>query len=234
MKKERYIITLLLFYIFVLHKSSCSNKKEYIETINSITDTLIVTRNKLKQETASIKVLRFKREKDFLKIKSKDSTILKLQAIIRRYKGTLNTAIKLQNETFINGATMTITKYDTVYIKGIKEIMPIYTTKWNDRWSSGKIIATKDSIYKKIRVKNEYDITIGNIRNKWFKKKEYDIKILNLNPNTYTKELRSYQIKVKPKKINFGVQLGYGVNLLNYKPTIYMGLGINYNIIGIK
>ena len=236
MRKQRALLVLLLVLVLFNCIYTCQRFRSYKEAVSSLSDTLKITRDELEQERARIKVLKFERQKDFLRLKTKDSTIRRLQELVRHYKGLLNTAIILSNQTNDEGVTpAVITHYDTVYISENETIyFPTYQTRWDGRWSKGEIIATKDSIYRNIKIRNEYKITIGNIRNGWFKRKEYEIEVLNLNPYTYTTELLTYQLKEEAKKVNFSTQLGYGINLLTYKPVFYIGLGANYRILGIK
>lgn len=230
MKKFTYIlIGLVIVLAFMLFKS-CEKQNEQAGLIETISATLDTTRNELGQQSASISVISTEREKDFLKIKTQDSTIQWLQSVVKDYKGRLKQAVVLSNTTESNGSTETIVRIDTVD----NVIYETYCTEWENRWEKGWIEAGRDSIHRKIQFKNEYELTIGNRSNGWFKKKTFDVSILNLNPNTYTTELRAYSVKENPKRFTLGLQSGYGLNLLTGKPVFYMGAGVQFTILGIK
>ena len=229
MKQKITIVVLCLVIIFLFIKG-CSDKKELINLNNSLTAKLDTSRNELGQQKASILSIVTQRERDFLKIKTKDSTILWLQKTVKEYKGKISSATVVSNTTVSKGSTTTIIKHDTID----NVIYDTYFTKWDNKWENGYILASKDSIRREIKFKNEYQVTIGNESNGWFKKREFKVSILNLNPNTYTTELRSYNVSAKPKRFTLGIQAGYGINLLTMKQALYLGLGANYTIISIK
>lgn len=237
MSRDKKIIIALIVSIVVLLgllRWQSTKTKEAVDLTNAVADELEVSKNKLGQETASIKVLQAENEKALLKLEAKDSVIIWLQRAVKEYKGAVNTAIVLRNQSQSKGATETAVIRDTVIINGETKIADFYETKWSNKWEDGYILARPDSIYRDIKVKNDYQITLGSVKNGWFKPKEYEVQILNLNPNTTTKELRSFQVKQQPKRIAIGLQAGYGLGLLDFKTQPYVGVGIQYNIIGVK
>lgn len=237
MNKQSIIITgLMIALIGLLGLFSYQNTKtiEAIKLANSVSDTLEIERNEKNQEKASITILQAEKQADFLKLKAKDSIIAWLQLAVKEYKGALNTAIVLKNESESKGNTKTQVIRDTVVVGGQKQVAQFYETKWTNKWEEGYILAKPDSIYRNIKVKNDYQITLGSVKNGWFKPKEYEVQVLNLNPNTSTKELRSFQVKTYPKRLSIGIQAGYGVGLIDFKPQPFIGIGFQYNLIGIK
>lgn len=237
--KRDYLVLILIgitILLSLLLFSKCGNYSELSNINESINDTLSIERNKLNQEIATIKVLQMQSEKDFLNLKVKDSTINWLQSTVKNYKGRLNTAIVISNTTTSKGASKTLisSKNDTIKIDSFIYIMPVYQTSWINKWEKGSIIASKDSIFRNISMRNEFEIIQGEPKNGWFKKNEYLIQVKNLNPNTYTDELRSFNVYTKPKRFNLGIQVGYGLSLINFKPIPYIGLGGQFTIIGVK
>lgn len=237
MTRDKKVIIALICAIVVLlglFRWQYLKAKEAEDLTEAITDELEVSKNKLGQETASIKVLRAEKEATLLKLEAKDSAIIWLQRAVKEYKGAVNTAIVLRNATQSKGATETVVIRDTVKVGGETQIADFYETKWSNKWEDGYILARPDSIFRDIKVKNDYQITLGSVKNGWFKPKEYEVQVLNLNPNTSTRELRSFQVTNKPKRISIGLQAGYGVGLLDFKTQPYVGLGVQYNLIGVK
>ena len=237
MKREnKIILTLIVILMLLLGFLFYQNgkTKEALGITNALSDELEVARNEKGQETAKISVIQAENKKQLLAIKSKDSSIIRLQATVKDYKGKLNTAIVLSNTTNIKGSSQTTVLRDTVTISGEQQIAQFYETRWSNKWEDGYILAKPDSIHRDIKIKNDFQITLGAVSNGWFKPKDYEVKILNLNPNTATKELRSYQVKEQPKRISLGVQVGYGFGLLDFKAQPYVGLGLQYNLVGIK
>lgn len=213
----------------------CSETKVAVNLMNQLSEELEVKTNKLGQQEASISVLETKNKKMFLDIQTRDSTIIWLQKTVKQYKGDLRTAIVLSNQTISENKTSEITVVnDTVIKDSIVYIHSIYETSWNNEWEEGIIRASKDSIYHKIRFRNEYEITLGGVKDKWFKKRVYTINVLNINPSTYTQELRSFSIEEKPRRFSLGIQTGYGLDLINLKPVPYIGVGFSFKIINLR
>ena len=120
---------------------------------------------------------------------------------------------------------------DTVVEDSIVYFYPTYATEWSDEWSKGEITASKDSIFRSVQMRNEYEVTIGKKKNGLFKDREHEVTVTNLNPNTYTDELRTFTVKEKPKNIGIGLQIGYGVSSGGIAPMPYLGVGVSYNLI---
>lgn len=218
-------ILIILFGIII-----CNEKRVIDENIITPHD-ILIKRNNKNQEEAYIEVLQLKNKKQLLQLKTSDSTIIKLQELVDKYKGELNSAIILSNITSVKGSDITIiTKENIINGLDTTEIIS-YETSWSNKWEEGYIKATQDSIIRDIRIKNEFEIVIGNEKRKMFKKGLYEIKIVNLNPNTYTKEIKTFQVKKENPRFSLGIQLGYGIGLLDFKPQPYLGVGIQYNLI---
>lgn len=237
-KTYRYItfslLGVLAIFIFLFVRS-CEKNVELGGLNDVLGDSLRISYNVNGEQEAKIKVFQAEKSKTFLKMNTKDSTIKWLQETVKDYKGRLSTAIVLGNTTRDTGRTIVyIDRWDTLRVGDSTLVFPTYKTEWNERWSQGSIIANKDSIYRDILVKNEYEITLGKQRNGWFKKREFEVQVLNKNPNTATNELRSFNVKVKPKRFTIGVQAGYGYSFRNNNFTPYVGVGFQYTIVPIK
>ena len=77
------------------------------------------------------------------------------------------------------------------------DTLPTYKTEWNDSNSTGKIIATKDSIFRNILIRNKFYIK-QEWQGKFWQRKTLFTSVKNLNPNTTTTELQTF-VK-QPKK----------------------------------
>jgi hypothetical protein len=236
--KKKSVINLSLFFISIIFllalllAHSCKKNRVQNNTIDVLNDTISYLYDKNGAQTASIKALQLESEKAFLKIKTKDSTISWLQDVVKDYQGKLDYALVLANNTTSSGSTVTIVEYDTIYNTEFK--YPIYSTMWENKWERGYIRATRDSIYRDIKISNEFEATTGKGKNKLFKKREYAISVKNKNPNTLTTELRSINIRADPKRLTLGLFVGYGYSLKNYELSPQIGIGINYTILPIK
>ncbi len=222
--------------LFILLNRSCEKVEDRNEYISGLADTLEVSRNKLGQQTATIKSLEFENDKYFTKIQTNDSTIKWLQNVVKDYKGKLLSATVGSTTTIVSGSSETIYVNDTdvVYIGDTVYVYPIYKSTFSNRWEQGFIQASKDSIHYDFKVSNKFELTLGEVRNKWFKPKEMEVSILNLNPNTVTNELRSFNIKQTPKRWGLGVGAGYGLGLSSMKFQPFIGITLNYSLILIK
>jgi len=227
---KKTLYTIIGILLIVLFWRGCANNatlQEKIGLYEALADTLKTTRNKNGQQTAKISLLQSSNKKAFLTIKSNDTTIIKLQAIVSQYKGKLASATILGNETRETGTTVsTVLGGDTVIVGDTVKIFAIYTSNWDEPWSIGSITASRDSIIRNIKVKNEYEITQGLEKQKGlFKKKKPTVSIKNLNPNTTTTELRTFQIKIPPKR--FAVMGGL---FIGHDGKIYLGGGVGFKL----
>jgi hypothetical protein len=213
----------------------CSDdKRRQGEHINSVlADSLETTVDDLGRQTATIQNFKLDKAKDLLKIQTNDSTVIWLQGVVEEYKGKLQAALVASSVTSEEGSGKTrIIGGDTIWKDNVLYVYPNYETDWNKRWSEGYILATKDSISWNFKVKNEYEITVGDASNGWFKKRVSEVSFKNLNPNTATTELRSVSVDNKGKKFHVVVYVGYGAGANGLSPQI--GIGGGYSLIGVK
>lgn len=207
--KKNLIITglgiLLLFFLF-LNFRQCSSKKDVINSYSALNDTLLIYQNKYGQEVAKIQIIETQRIKDFLKMKSQDSTILKLQKLVKEKNP--------QSALIIN----TITElHDTIQIYKTDTSIDF---NFVDSWINlrGEI---KDSLIFDLLVKNEYNIVY---------KKGY-AELTNLNPYSSTSSFRVYERVERKKSFGIGANLGLfcGYDMINKSPVIGIGIGIGLN-----
>lgn len=235
--KNLIIILLLLFVmglgaIIVFRKDSIS-----IKNYEAIIDSLHTERDNMGRQTATIKALQFENEKAFTKIATNDSTIKWLQGVVKDFKGQVSSAVVAALGTIdFGGSGTTILPGDAVLLRDTIRLYPKYKTSWDEKWSKGEILATKDSIFRNIKIRNEMEMVIGEPKKglKYlFKSPEFEVSIKNNNPNTETKELRSFTVKNKQKHLGLGLSTGACLSG-DFKIQPYVGIGINYNIIEFK
>jgi len=204
------------------------------EVADTASDSLETYRNKNGQLVAEIKSFDLVNEEVLLNLKTNDKTIKRLQDVVKGFEGKLAAAIVASSETGSQGSTATkISGGDTVKNGDTVLIYPNYSTTWSNSWEEGFINASRDSIFREIKIRNDYSFTIGKVSNGWFKKREVSVQMTNLNPNTVTRELRSYNVKQEPKRLNFVVYGGAGYQFgVGIVPQI--GIGLGYTLLSIK
>jgi hypothetical protein len=235
--KKYFSITLAVITIILFYLLRCENGKleEQVQINEQANSELKQHLNKEGLQVSQIQILSAEKEKAFLKMKFQDSVIQQLQEVVKDYKGKLKSAtVLINNSTSSGGSVTTITKYDTIIKDSVIMLYPTYETAWNSKWEIGSIKATKDSIFRDIKIMNEFEITMGAVKNGMFKKKTNEVIVKNLNPNTLTDELRTFEVRQNDKRINLGLQAGYGIGFSTMRPTTYVGVGVSFNLIGIK
>ena len=210
-------IILLAIIAFLVFKS-CNKvnyyRKAYISEHYSLTTYI----NKDGLNESKIKELELTKEDlkhrlDTIKITNKTKTV---------------TQIKTKTE-FVE-VVKTLVVHDTIYVQGEKSISPIYESEINSFWYSGKVKATKDSTFLDINFINETIIKREQKRG-LFKSKPIDLTVIQQNPNTTNKGVKAYKLKSKAPLFNVSVQSGIGIDLMDSKPTIYVGVGVGLNLI---
>jgi hypothetical protein len=211
-----FVFALLFIVTMCTAKERISNL-EQIESLYSISqDSLKTERNAKNEEIAKVEVLEAEQNTLFTQLHLRDKDINRLQNLIKKYEkenGNLNTAIIISNETILSlrdSLKSLIIGYtqdpDTPNVS-----YPIYQREINKEWYSGNIIMGFNILDLSLKVKNDYDITIGDEKVSLFKRKQY-ANITNLNPDTETKVMKVYD--KKEKKTNFirntGIAAGIG------------------------
>lgn len=193
---------------------------EQSNLIESLQNGLKKWKDKDSLEHAKILVIQTSKEKDFLKIQSKDSTIKELQNLLKKSK-----IDKRGSVTIVKTNTKVITKTKTQ----IKD--NTYLSHFNlGSWVIGNTIANKDSTSVDLHIKNDYSVVIGNESQGWFKKPKTFVEVTNKNPYTETKTLRTYKVSIpREKKFGIGPIVGYGVG--PNTTGVFIGIGLQYTLI---
>lgn len=231
------VLVLLLGALIIFVQDTRKENKELTNNMEALSDTLKVVRNKDSSQTATITAFETKSKEDFLKIKSKDEDIVKLQELVKDYKSKLkagSSATRFTTETNIDEKFPTvIVRIDTVFNDTDYLTYPEYKSYINlGGWITGSSLANQDSTYLSLLIKNDYSLVVGE-EGGLFKKRKPFAEVTSLNPYSEIKTLRTYKVSVpKPKRIGIGLHVGYGLTL-NQNPTLspLIGVGINYNLI---
>ena len=221
------IVSIIQYFVITNKSDRITEKDNLITALNAKVETW---KDKDSLNHAKIQVLETEKVRDFISIKSSDSTIVKLQALVKEYKNKIKnqgSITHIGSETGIEGSAPTIiTKIDSIY--------PTYTSNFNLKgWVTGTTVSDKNKTTIDLKVKNEYSVIVGEERQGLFKPKKPFVEVINRNPYTETTALRTYQVTQKPpKKFGIGPVAAYGVEL-NGTPSfgVFVGIGLQYNLI---
>ena len=230
------ILILLTISSILLYNNERRNRITISNLYNSSQDTIRFWKNKDGENVARIFVLSSEKLGDFLKMKTKDDTIIRLQTLVKEYKKQLHNQ---GSATIIQ----TITEYDTTYVTNnlLDTIYFPNTTildSISNRWISTKFGFDRGNTIFSLRVDNLYSVVIGEESRGLFKKKEPFVEVTNHNPFTETAMLRTYQVtQTKHSKWGVGPNISVsaspyykdGVFGFQFTPTI--GIGFQYNLI---
>lgn len=222
------VAIIAIMYFVIQHKDK--QLKDIQAKYSLATEEMISWKNSDSTTTARLYTVTNDNYRQFLKIKSQDSTIIKLQEEVKKHKKNIkepgSSVTVIDNNTHINGSTDT---HVTNPIKDTTAVAPIYETKppIHDEWISLYIKATSSKISYDLNVRNQYSVVIGQEGKKNF------AEVKNFNPYTETTSIRTYQVTVpKQKRLGVGVQAGYGLGAGGATP--YIGVGMSYNLFYIK
>lgn len=189
---ERLIYLLLLLAV-LLGSFQCGQQRAVSEAkifMEAYQDSIHYFRNNEGLQEAYTLVL----QSDISSLKalslSKDSTLKRLSELVKKGSRTITV---LQTNTSDSGSAPTILQADTS-----RPEFPIYTASWSSKWDSFYIVATRDSIFRRYTVKNEFDIRHTWASTGFLQPKALQVEVLSLNPNSQTTGLRSWSIK-QPK-----------------------------------
>ena len=230
------ILILLTISSILLYNNERRKRITVSNLYNSSQDTIRFWKNKNGENVARIFVLSSEKLEDFLKMKTKDDTIIRLQTLVREYKKQLHNQ---GSATIIQ----TITEYDTTYVTN-NLLDTIYfpnatiLDSISNRWISTKFGFDRGNTIFSLRVDNLYSVVIGEESRGLFRKKEPFVEVTNHNPFTETAMLRTYQVtQTKHSKWGVGPNISVsaspyykdGVFGFQFTPTI--GIGFQYNLI---
>lgn len=243
-KKIKMVIVAAIAALLLLTASSLwllknerSGRIELQNFYNASQDTLKIWKNKDGENVATISLLSFYKAQDFIKIKTKDSTIKELQDLVKKYKKQLNNGGS--SATIIH----TITDYDTTYVSSIHMDTIYFKTTTlldsiNNKWIHSRFGFINGNTTFSLSVGNSYSVVIGEDGRGLFRKKATFAEVTNYNPYTTTKVLRTYQVGIK-KQRHWGIGPNFGASIVpvskdgsigfQFLPTI--GIGVQYNLI---
>lgn len=230
-------IVILIYIIIITNANQCTqNNKNKLVYENILNNTIKKVKEKNGTISSITNVIQDNNTKTLLALKANDSTIKYLQDEIRRNKNMLkdigsSIAVIISSTTFSESNSSIISKIDSIKKGNTVYYYPTYTSKSKDTtWINYDIVADKDNVDLKLKVKNKYSVIIGIEKISFFKRTTV-VKVNNQNPYTDVKELKAFQIKDERKirRIGLGFQVGYGITLKGISP--YAGFGINFKIL---
>lgn len=189
--------------------------------IKVLTDTAVIYKNALGQSVAENKVLTIEKTSQMKNLGIQSAMVTRLTDRIAAYEksgGKVSAIIVSDGYVIDKGTTPTIVDNVPKNIDTTRQIIyPTYSTSWSETWSSGTIIANKDSIARDIKPIIKLDYVIGYHRQNIFKPWVAEVQAVSLNPNSVMNDVKSIivQPKVSPWVVAVGV--GYGANPLDIK-----------------
>lgn len=226
---------ILVIIIFVLLATDCSHRnviqdfKTKYENQLLLLDTVKHFKDKYGKSVAAIEILQVQNAEKILELKSDREIVKALQFEVQKYK---NQKLKPETITVVQEKIKfdTIFKTDStiIYIDSTGKEREEFIVKFNDNWVNlnGKVNFQSSDI--SIEINNKYSVAF--MRNK--KTKKMEVLVTNDNPYSKVTDMLAYKITLpKPKHFGLGITGGYGLDLLNFKPVPFIGVGISYNVI---
>tara|TARA_R110000868_G_scaffold120421_4_gene319553 strand:- start:1881 stop:2540 length:660 start_codon:yes stop_codon:yes gene_type:complete len=210
-KKIIGVLCLVCLILILVLFNTNKNKSRIESQVASLSDTLRLYKNKDGKNSASIKVL--------------EGTKSELLAITEKQDKHLNELLKVKGLRTVTTHSV-ITKTDTIVkLDTIQLATPttqLYISKSIDNeYYKANITIKGDSLTLKQTSYNQFDYLLRDVRPKglfgFLKPTTYIVEAINLNPNTYTKDLRTLEIKPKTNtglKISIGLAVGIAAVLL--------------------
>lgn len=216
MKKRYWILSFIILFIFsgflVLKIQDLNReRKEYLNLINALGDTIKIWKDKDGLNRSKISVLESYRTQDFLTLQTKDKQILELQKRVKEYKDKLKEGSSV---TIIKGETV----YDTIYETkdSIREILgeiSIIDTVDN-KWITSVFGFNKDSTIYSLKVRNNYTVVIGEEKQGFLKPRKPFAEVINENPYSVTDTLRTYRVSTNTSSFDMKSATIGGISVL--------------------
>ena len=244
LKKAKTILIVLGIMFFLIYFFKGCEAKAQLAEINTLNkalgDSLTTWRDKEGAFKANITVLETQSAEYFTKWNTADANVIKLQALVDKYKKELG---KKGSATVITtDADINITETTIVYRDTTKPCDPVYETSFEimgtgkyekTKWVWGVVTATKDSTKVGMRFHEEIDVVIGQEKTGFLglgKPKSFAEVTLH-NPFNKVSTLRSYSVTPPPvKRFSIGPVAAYGVGS-GFVPQVFVGIGVSYSIL---
>ena len=240
---KRTLLWILIFLLLAFILRACHAETKLAETnslYEKLEDSLTTWKDKEGNFKAKISVLESEKTEAFLKLHTSDSTVLRLQDLVSKYKKQLD---RKGSATIINtDADIDLTEPTIVYIDSTKPCEPIYESKFeimgtgkykDTKWVWGIINASKDSTTIGMRFHEEIDVVIGEEKTGFLglgKPKPFAEVTLH-NPFNKVTTLKTYsKSTITPKRFGVGPTLAYGIGS-GFTPQVFIGVGVNWNLI---
>jgi len=236
-KFKNVLLAIGVIVIIFLLMRGCQAERQLAsnDTMNTaLKDSMKTWRDKEGNFKANITLLENQNSQYFTNWTSADSTVAKLQKLVKQYEGkikergsvaVINTDAKIDivGPSQVTGFT---TVHDTIYAD--------YKSDFNIKgWVWGTVSATKDSTTIGMRFKEEIDVAIGTEKTGFLglgKGRPFAEVTLH-NPFNTVSTLRAYSTKPAPaKRFGVGPVVAYGVGP-GFIPGVFIGIGVNWNII---
>jgi hypothetical protein len=237
------VIGVLILVGYLMKSCEAETKLAETQTLNkAMNDTLKTWKDKEGNFKAKITSLETKNVETFTKWKTSNNEVIKLQALVTKYKKQLD---KKGSATVITtNADIDISEPTIVYRDTTKPCDPIYETPFEimgtgkyekTKWVWGIVTATKDSTRVGMRFHEEIDVVIGQEKTGFLglgKPRSFAEVTLH-NPFNKVLTLRSYSTTPLPaKRFGIGPVVAYGVGY-KFAFQFFVGVGINWNLIRI-
>lgn len=201
-KTLKVIIIVSVIIAFLSFFKNCYNNYNKYSSYLELKDSLIQYRNELNEQVSINRSLSISYEGIKRTGELKDSIINSLKKEVNKRTVSIGYSKTVSNTKASTGTT--ITKIDTVFVDTCNNLLyPTYKTEWDNKWETGVIIASKDSIFRDIKIRNEFITKTEFSRVPFWKTPELTISLVNKNPNTETVELK--QINITPPKPKRGL-----------------------------
>jgi len=215
LKTTTFIIIVITLFTF----GTCTHfqmlSSDVLSMYKKSSDSLQTYKNKDSLNVTKISVLESAKTSQFLELKTKDSTIIKLQNTVEQYKKQLkkpgSTVAIINTETVIDTMYVTETVVDSSNCLKLP-----YTREIKTKWLYLDYTINSDSTSMFLKTTDELEFVLGEERKGLFKKPVKFAQVTNNNPFSSTKDLRVYQVKDNSKKRNFalspGIMYGYTID----------------------
>lgn len=238
MKKNKIIIVLSIVVLILggLMYRSCEIKKNDNNLLEASKAELVTWKDKDGLNRARILALESKSHKDFLNMKTKDSSIIELQEEVKKMKKYIKeqgSVTTIKTETVYD--TIKEPSNETVYKNLYRDyITDSISSPWINTTFGFKLANLGQGKFKidstmfKLKVINEYVVTLGREPTGFLGMGEGKpfADIRNKNPYTETTSMRTYQVDGYDKRIwAVGPQFGYGYS--RDGSSFYVGLGVS-------
>lgn len=226
------IISIIILAVLLTRSHYTRSNKSFVTALQ---DSLVTFKDENGYQRGRIMTLQDTDTKRLLDLKSRDSSIIRLQAAVERAEKKYDLSKPGTSVVVLDTQISVDTIAPTIVVGEDTMGFPVYSSQFNlGGWVWGSTTARQDSTIHRINVRDELDIVVGYDKGTIFKRGIAFSDVTSKNPYSEIKQFRTYNtITPPPANVVIGPSFTYGIGP-DFKIQPIIGVSITYGVLRFR